>query len=77
LESKGYRMASDEALWQRLVHLIGESKRDELMIIYLEDLGGMGLTAADLAPAGSAATRWGEISKALLERAIKGIKVSR
>ena len=38
LEAKGYRMASNEVLWQRLVHLIDESKRNELMIIYLEDL---------------------------------------
>jgi hypothetical protein len=77
LQSKGYRMASDEVLWQRLVHLIDESKRNELMIIYLEDLSGMGLTAADLAPQGSAASRWDEISKGLLERAVKSMRISR
>ena len=57
LEAKGYRMASNEVLWQRLVHLVDEAKRNELMIIYLEDLSGMGLTAADLAKGGAAATR--------------------
>jgi hypothetical protein len=77
LESKGYRMASDDVLSQRLVHLIGEAKRDELMIIYMEDLGGMGLSAADLAEGGRAAARWGEISNGLLERAVKGMRVLR
>lgn len=76
LQSKGYRMASDEILMQRLVHLTDESKRNELMIIYLEDLSGMGLTAADLAKDGKDAARWQEISKGLLERAVAGLKIS-
>ncbi|MGH9903582.1 MAG: hypothetical protein ACRD68_17385, partial [Pyrinomonadaceae bacterium] len=76
LASKGFRPASDDILSQRLVHLIDEAKRNELMIIYVEDLGGTGLKAADLAEGGSAAARWGEISKGLLERAVKGLKVS-
>lgn len=70
-------MASDEVLWQRLVHLVDEAKRNELMIIYLDDLSGMGLTAAELAKGGAAATRWDAVSKGLLDRAIKGIKISR
>jgi hypothetical protein len=37
----------------------------------------MGLTAADLAEGGRAAARWAEISKGLLERALKGLKVLR
>ena len=77
LESKGYRWSSDEVLSQRLVHLVDEAKRNELMIIYLEDLSAMGLTAADLAAGGSAAARWDEISTRLLERAVKGMKISR
>ena len=77
LQAKGYRMASDEVLWQRLVHMVDEAKRNELMIIYLEDLSGMGLTAADLAKGGAAAARWDEVSKGLLDRAIKGMKISR
>ncbi len=76
LESKGFRMASDEVLWQRLVHMVDKSNRNELMIIYLEDLSGMGLTAANLAKGGTAAARWEEISKGLLERAIGGIRIS-
>jgi hypothetical protein len=77
LEDKGYRMSSDDVLSQRLVHLVDDAKRNELMIIYLEDLSGRGLTAADLAEGGRAAARWDEISKGLLERAVKGLKVLR
>lgn len=77
LEGKGYRMASDDVLSQRLVHLADEAKRNELMIIYMEDLSGTGLTAADLAEGGRAAARWEEISNGLLERAVKGMKIQR
>ena len=77
LESKGYRMASDDVLSQRLVHLIDDAKRNELMIIYMEDLSEMGLTAADIAEGGRAAARWDEISNGLLDRAVKGMKIRR
>lgn len=77
LESKGYRMASDEVISQRLVHLVDERKRSELMIIYLEDLSAMGLTAADLAKDGKAATRWDQISNELLEQALRNMEMSR
>src|SRR5262245_22977672 len=77
LESKGYRMASDEVLSQRLVHLVDEEKRNELMIIYMEDSSATGLTAADLGPNGKASDRWDEMSKGLLERALKGLEISR
>lgn len=77
LESKGYRLASDDVLSQRLVYLIDEAKRNELMIIYLEDLSSQGLTAADFETGGKAAARWVEISKGLLERAVKGMSVER
>jgi hypothetical protein len=77
LESKGYRMASNEVLWQRLVHMVDRSNRNELMIIYLEDLSPMGLTASDLARGGAAAARWDELAKDLLDRAISGMSISR
>jgi hypothetical protein len=75
LEAKGYRMASEDVLSQRLVHLIDDAKRNELMIIYMEDLSGMGLTAADFGEGGRAAARWDQISDGLLDRALKGMKV--
>jgi hypothetical protein len=77
LEKNGYRMASDDVLTQRLVHLVDEQKRNELMIIYMEDLAPMKLTAKELAPEGSAAARWDEIARGLLERAAKGLEISR
>lgn len=77
LASKGYQLAGDEIVMQRLVHLIGEPKRNELMIIYIEDLGAKKLTAADFAPGGREAARWDEFSHALLERAVGGLKISR
>jgi hypothetical protein len=75
LEAKGYRMGSSEVLWQRLVHMADAAKRNELMIIYLEDLSLMGLTAADLAAGGKAHARWEKISKELLKRALDGMKI--
>jgi hypothetical protein len=76
LETKGYRMASNEVLWQRLIHMVDKSNRNELMIIYLEDLSPMGLTAADLGTGGSATARWDEVSKGLLERALRGMRIA-
>lgn len=77
LESKGYRLASDEILMRRFVHLLDESKRDELLIIYIEDLKGTGLTAADLSEKGSAAAKWDEVSKGLLKRALDDMKIKK
>ena len=75
LESKGYRMASDDALMQRLVHMVDASKRDELMIIYMEDIGASGLLAEDLSEKGKAANMWKGIAAGLLERAVGGIEM--
>ena len=74
---KGLRMVGTEFISQRLVHLVDEAKRNELMIIYVEDLTGTGLTAADLSEGGSARARWPEISQGLLDRALKNMKVSK
>ena len=75
LEMKGYRLGSDETLSQRLLHFIEPQKRDELMIIYLEDLSALGITAADVDKGGKAEGRWGEIADALLARAQKDLKI--
>jgi len=77
LASKGFQMASTEIISQRLVHLVDASKRNELMIIYVEDLSDTGLTAADLGEGGSAHARWPEMSQGLLDRALKNMKVSK
>lgn len=75
LESKGLRLGSDETLSQRLLHYIGPENRNELMIIYLEDLSLAGLTAADLAKDGKDAAKWPSIMDALLAKAIKDIEI--
>jgi hypothetical protein len=76
LAAKGFKMASTEVMYQRLVHLVDETKRNELMFIYAEDLTATGLTAADLNE-GSARTRWPEISQGLLDRALKNMKIKK
>lgn len=76
LESKGYRLGSDEVITQRLVRLIDKEKRNELMIIYLEDLTPSGMTSADLAKGGKDAAKWPAMSEAVLARALKDLKIT-
>ena len=76
LESKGFKPGT-EVISQRLVHLVDEAKRNELMIIYLEDLSGTGFTAADLNEGGSAHAEWSNLSQAVLARAQKFMKIKK
>jgi hypothetical protein len=62
LTAKGLKMASDDVIMQRLVHLVDKEKRNELMIIYAEALNG---------------TPAAEATKGLLDRAVKGLKITR
>jgi hypothetical protein len=66
--AKGYKMPAG-MMYVRLVHLLDEQKRKELMIIYGEDLTPTGLTVAQLSQGGSAYSRWLGIAQALLDRA--------
>ena len=77
LSAKGLKMIGTEFISQRLVHMVDQAKRNELMIIYIEDLSDTGLTAADLIEGGSARARWPKISQGLLDRALKNMKVSK
>ncbi|MGZ8843100.1 MAG: hypothetical protein ACXW18_05520 [Pyrinomonadaceae bacterium] len=77
LSAKGFKMLGTEFMSQRLVHMVDQAKRNELMIIYIEDLSDTGLTAADLSEGGSARARWPGISQGLLDRALKNMKVSK
>ena len=77
LESKGYKIASEEVMMQRLVNMVTPDNRTELMIIYLEVLTPTGYKAEDLNDGGKAAGKWAEISAGLLERAQKGMKIQR
>jgi len=77
LSAKGFKMIGTEFMSQRLVHMVDQTNRNELMIIYIEDLSDTGLTAADLNEGGTARARWPEISQGLLDRALKNMKVSK
>ncbi len=76
LESKGFDVA-DHIMSQRLVHLIGDDKRNELMIIYSEEITSRGLTAADVSEGGRAYIYWDDLAKGLLDRALKNMKLTR
>src|SRR5262249_15446549 len=53
IRSRGYKMPAG-MMYLRLVHLLDQQKRKELMIIYGEDLVPTGLTAIDLQEGGRA-----------------------
>lgn len=72
LKEKGYTLTGD-TMFKRLVWL-DENLRNELMIIYSEDLHSTGFRAADLTKEGSAA-EWEAISQALQERALSSFKI--
>jgi hypothetical protein len=72
IRSKGFNMPAG-MMYVRLVHLLDERKRKELMIIYGEDLAPTGLSAADLSLGGKAFGQWPAIEKDLLERAKKKV----
>jgi hypothetical protein len=74
IRAHGYKMPAG-MMYVRLVHLLDEQKRKELMIIYGEDLAPTGLTAADLKKGGKAYDQWPGIEKNLLERAQKKITI--
>ncbi|HUR36173.1 MAG TPA: hypothetical protein VM009_00040 [Terriglobales bacterium] len=73
LRAKGY-VLPQEAMRVRMVNL-DAAKRNELMIIYLEDLSPLGLTAADVKEGGRGQARWAGIQQELLARAKAGMKV--
>lgn len=74
VRNHGYSMPAGMA-YVRLVHLLDESKRKELMIIYGEDLAPTGFTAADLQQGGKAYDRWPAIEKGVIERAQQKIAI--
>jgi hypothetical protein len=74
IRSKGYRMPAG-MMYVRLVHLIDQAKRKELMIIYGEDLASTGFTAADLEEHGRAREKWPAIETGLIDRAEKSISL--
>jgi len=77
LKQKGFKIASDEVMTQRLVAMLTPDNRQELMIIYLEVLTPFGVNAADLAEGGKDRAKWPEMAAGLLKRAVAGIKIKK
>ena len=74
LETHGYKLPS-AMMSVRLVHLLDEEKRKELMFIYSEDVASTGHTASELGSGGSAHDQWPKIEQGLIERATNSIAI--
>jgi hypothetical protein len=73
LRANGYSW-SGETCFKRLVWL-DPDQRNELMIIYSEDLSSLGYRMADLTKTGTAAAHWIHLSAALHDRALQSFKI--
>ena len=74
LARAGYKLPA-ERMSVRLVHLLDESRRKELMVIYAEDLAPSGYTAAQLLDGKEPRAEWKAIERGLVERAMKRVKL--
>ena len=74
LRTKGYHMPAGMT-YVRLVHLLDGRKRQELMIIYAEDVAPSGFTASDLQQGGTAYDRWPTIADGVVQRAEKALVI--
>jgi hypothetical protein len=63
-------------IYVRLVHLLDEQKRKELMIIYGEDVARSGFSTAELQPGVRAYDRWPTIKHDLVGRAEKSLAIA-
>jgi len=74
IRAKGFKMPAG-MMYVRLVHLLDQEKRKELMIIYGEDLASTGYTAGELNEGGRAHDRWSKIDANLITRAKERIQI--
>jgi hypothetical protein len=74
IRSQGYTFSAGMMV-VRLVHLLDEQKRKELMIIYAEDLVPSGLTAAELKKDGKTCEQWPKVENGAVDRATSTIKI--
>ena len=74
LNAGGYREPA-AMMNVRFVHLLDDSARQELMIIYSEDLGPSGVSVPELLPGGAAESRWAPLSEGLIQRAKEAILI--
>ena len=73
LKEKGYTLEGD-AMFKRLVWL-DTGLRNELMIIYSENLASTGYKIADLSKGGRSAAEWPVLSRSLHERALASFTI--
>lgn len=76
LRTAGYALP-DEMMNVRLVHLLDDQRRKELMLIYAEDLQLAGLSAMQLSREDANPDQWAEVANALVGRAIENVKIAR
>jgi hypothetical protein len=76
VQRAGYRMPA-EYMNVRLVHLLDETRRRELMFIYAEDLAPTGHTSEQLKDGDKTRPEWEAIRKELVARAMQRIRLSR
>ncbi len=74
IHNKGFNVPTG-MMYVRLVHLLDDQKRKELMIIYGEDLAPTGFTVADLERNGKAYDQWPALQKSLIEHAEEKVKL--
>jgi hypothetical protein len=73
VQQAGYQLPP-ETMSVRLVHLLDDTKRQELMFIYAEDLSLSGTSVGALQAAGGEA-KWPELRAALIQRAAQRIQL--
>jgi hypothetical protein len=74
LESRGYRWRG-AVVSERFVHLVGDDKRNELMIIYSEDLLASGFQVSDFEAVEDGGVRGREVAQAVHERALSSFTI--
>jgi hypothetical protein len=75
LEAKGYNLGGEDIMFERFIRLVDETRRNELLVVYYENLSGTGLTAADLSGKGRAAGQRDKMFEELWKRAIKSFTI--
>jgi hypothetical protein len=74
VERAGYHLPA-EYMHVRLVHLLDDTKRKELMFIYAEDLASTGKGKEQLMDGDQPRPEWAAIQRGLIERAMKRIEL--
>jgi hypothetical protein len=74
LQQAGYTMP-DDAIWTRFVRVIGEDRRRELLIIYMEDLKDLGLTSAGMPQDEPLSQEYAPLTNGVHERALRAFTV--